>query len=409
LPLTITLAHAGKQHSYYVARSLQQLGHLDRFYTSSYVAPAWLQRRLATNNFWNRRFLPGLAAPQVQANWRLELQELYLRRRYGKTARAQEAVYARDMAFDAFMARRLPGRPSQWFWGFQGSCYQSLEAARQAGKGSICELSTAHITESIRILGEEQRLHPEWADSLDNLVFPPEYARRLAQEPHRADIVVAASQFTRQTLLADGIADNKIVVLPLGFDMEHVPYVPRPESDRLSQRPLRLLYAGTLTQRKGLKYLMEVMKRLNTPDITLTCIGHVQGSGQALQAYKPWFSHRPAVSQAELFGLYGEYDALVLPTIFEGFGLVIVEAMAAGLPVITTPHSMGPDLITEGYNGYLVPIRDERALEQAIVNLRQLGDAQYLAMRSHAHHSVQRYSWAAYAGNLRNFIHSRLL
>jgi glycosyltransferase involved in cell wall biosynthesis len=101
-----------------------------------------------------------------------------------------------------------------------------------------------------------------------------------------------------------------------------------------------------------------------------------------------------------MFKLYQEYDALVLPTVFEGFGLVIVEAMAAGLPVITTPHSIGPELISNSENGYIVPIRNEKALLEAIISLRYKSQEEYQAMRLNARKTVEAYTWQAYQTRL---------
>ena len=399
--LSVTLSHSGKQHSYHVAQGLKELGMLDKFYTSSYITQPFLQEYFLKkgNTFFTRRFQPGLAAPFVKARWDFELKEIIYRKLYGKTEKTQNAVYYRDVNFDKYIAKLLPRQSSNAFWGFQGSAHQSLLAAKQANKLAIVELATAHVKASVEILGEEAKLHPDFADSLDNLVFPDFYQKRLEEEPHIADLCIAASAFTKQTMLADGIAEDKIITLPLGFDMDYVPYQPSVKPG-FESKPLRLLYAGTLTQRKGIKYLLNVMQQLKSENITLTCIGGIQGSGDGLKAYNGLFTHIPAVSQLEMFKLYQEYDALVLPTVFEGFGLVIVEAMAAGLPVITTPHSIGPELISNSENGYIVPIRNENALLEAIVSLRSKSQEEYQAMRLSARKTVESYTWKAYQTRL---------
>jgi glycosyltransferase involved in cell wall biosynthesis len=406
--LKITVSHAGKQHSYHLARSLKQLGFLDKFYTSSYVSPLWLQQYFTkTNNtFFNRRYLAGLGGKFVDANWGFELKEVYLRARYGKTQATQDAVYQRDVNFDRYVAGCLAKRKSEVYWGFQGSSHDSLLAAKKANKLAVVELATAHVVAAKRILGEEALLHPEWADSIDNLVFPSFYQKRLEAEPHQADLVISASKFTTSTLLEDGISPDRIKLLPLGFELEHIPYIPKDETaDKyISKRPLRLLYAGNLTQRKGLMYLLEALRAFPKGEVELHIIGGVQGSGAALKQYEGEYHYHGRVSQYEMFQAYGNYDALVLPTVFEGFGLVIVEAMAAGLPVITTAHSMGPDVIEDGVSGYIVPIRDIQALESAIGNIRQLSDQQYWEMSAAARASVLNFTWQVYTQNLHKLV-----
>jgi len=404
--MKITLSHSGKQHAYHVANALMKLGYLDRFITSSYVTNLRLQRWFLSRNdqFFTRRFQPGLGGKFVESNWRFEFKEAFLRKRFGKSSIVQDAVYSRDVAFDNYVANRLPELPSDVFWGFQGSSMNSLKAANDLGRLSICELATAHVTGARKILGEEARLQPEWADSMDNLVFPVEYEKRLEQEPHIAQKVVAASEFTRQTLLDDNVPDQKIHKLYLGFDTKYISH--NPEHTPISNRPLKLLYAGTVTQRKGISYLLEAIKSFNKSDVELHIIGGIQGSGKAFLSQKKFYKYLPAVSQSVMFNLYKEYDALVLPTIFEGFGLVIVEAMAAGLPVIATPNSIAPEIIENGVDGFIVPIRQPEAIRLAIGKLRSMDNNQYSSMRQLVRNKVNLFTWDAYQKNLLFFLKS---
>jgi glycosyltransferase involved in cell wall biosynthesis len=395
--MRISVSHAGKQHSYHLAAALQKLGVLERFYTSSYIGPAWLQALVNNQDMLRRRFQPGLASPFVHYNWGYELREMYVKYRQGRGAAFTEAVYARDVQFDADMANLIANANSDTFWGFQGSALQTLKASKAAGKRTLLELATAHVSAAKKYLGEEARLQPDWADSFDNLVFPPAYERRLEEEPFVADFAVAASGFTRQTLLEAGMAPEKILYLPLGFEVDHVPYQ---ALEKRKPGPLRLLYAGNVTQRKGMAYLLDAMASVPKTVATLHVVGTVQGSGAAFAAHKELYTYQPAVSQQQLFGMYANYDALVLPTLFEGFGLVLVEAMAAGLPVITTAHSIGPELVDEGQTGYLVPIRDSLALIDAIEQMAELPEEQYLAMRLAARQKALSFTWDAYRDRL---------
>ncbi len=398
------LSHSGKQHSYYVARGLKRNGCLERFYTSGYLGNERLQTLVHkyNNSFWSRRFLDGLSGRDVASNWRFEIKEYLLRCWEGKSKRVQEAVYERDVKFDSYTASQLSKSKYDVFWGFQGSCKMSLTQAKLEGKITICELATAHVCAAKDILGQEALLHPEWADSIDNLVFPDVYEKRLEAEPHIADYCIVASDFSKKTLLDTGIAPSKIYKIPLGFDINYVSR--KTEIIPLENRPLKLLYAGTVTQRKGIFYLLEAMKHFSRTDVELHIIGGIQGSGSAFNTYKSTYIKNNPISQLEMFRTYKDYDALVLPSIFEGFGLVIVEAMAAGLPVITTNHSIGPELIKEGESGYIVPIRDIEAIRRAILSLRNLSTNEYKYMSDNAVNAASFYSWDKYDQNLKEFL-----
>jgi hypothetical protein len=393
----IILSHSGKQHAYYTAHALNELDVLAKFYTSSYIKSTWLQNKLLEigNQYWTRRFIQGVSGDKVDSNWRFELKEVLLRKFTGKSKLVQGLVYSRDVSFDSYVSKKIQkcDISDKIFWGFQGSCHESLKVANQIGMKSICELATAHVTGAKRILGEEKKLNPEWADSIDNLEFPSFYEERLEQEPHLADFVIAASEFTKKTLISDGINESRIIYQPLGFDIHNIPFT---ASRKMSENKFKLLYVGTVTQRKGVKYLLEAMKCLPSSDFELHIFGGIQGTGQALKKYEENFIYHPPVSQKEIYKKYKEYDALVLPTVFEGFGLVIVEAMAAGIPVITTSHSFGAELIKSYENGILIPIRDVGAIVKACEYIANLSEEKYLKLSQNARNSILEFSWDKY-------------
>lgn len=399
----IVISHSGKQHSYHVAKSLQELGFLNKFYTSSYIKNSSLQKYFLkkNNQFWTRRFLEGLSGVKVEANWRFEVPEHLGKIFKNDSKKIEELVYNRDEKFDTYISTIFSKTKPKYFWGFQGSCLKSLLAVKQNGGVAICELATAHITYAKHILNEEKLLHPEWADSISNVDFPSHYEKRLIEEPNEADIVIAASTFTKLSLTESGIPENKIQILPLGADVEHIKYL---DKKRDKSKPLKLLYAGTVTQRKGIYYLLEAIKHFNKSEVELHIIGNIFGSGNEFCKYKDFYTYHGSVSQQQLFNMYHEFDVLVLPTIFEGFALVIVEAMAAGLPVITTAHSIGPELINDDLNGYIVPIRNIEAIKLSIEKIVNKTADEFEEMSKKARFSALNYSWSEYSNRLKDFL-----
>ena len=79
--------------------------------------------------------------------------------------------------------------------------------------------------------------------------------------------------------------------------------------------------------------------------------------------YTDIFRHISSVPHTSLNQYYSSANVLVFPSLIEGFGLVLVEAMACGIPVITTPHTAGLDILTDGVEGFIIPIRDVEALK----------------------------------------------
>ena len=95
----------------------------------------------------------------------------------------------------------------------------------------------------------------------------------------------------------------------------------------------------------------------------------------------------------------GRHDVFVFPSLFEGFGLVILEAMAQGLPVITTSHTVGPDIIEDGVDGFIVPIRSSEAIAEKL-ELLAADRPRLEAMREAAIATARRFTWENYRRRL---------
>ncbi len=351
--LRVLVAHAGKQHAYRHALAVQKAGCLERFVTSGYYCPERFPDRCLAlsqrlDRALRRRNLSGLDCRRVVRRWGLELPELIARRLLGNGRVAEDLVYRRDAIFDRWVARRWAAS-GDVYWGFQGSCQQSLRAARAAGRTSVAEFATAHVTLAIKLLAAECEKHPEWADSISNFRFPDWYRERLETEPHEADFCVAASQFTKRSLMDVGIAEERIKLLPLGADLRE--FSPSPRS---ADGPFRILFVGGVGQRKGIKYLLDAYRKMRSPATELVIVGPLMGNGKALEQYRGCYTYLGRLDQSGVIEQMRRCHVLVLPSVFEGFGLVVPEAMATGMPVIASTHSIGPEIIRDGEDGFVL-------------------------------------------------------
>lgn len=352
----ILLSHAGKQHSYKLAISIQKLGRLKTFITSSYYDPSRFPDKLfakflSFNRFLAKRYEPYLSR-RVKRFFVFEIPELILRGLFGNSSFISNVVCLRDELFDMFVAKTQV-KNCKIFWGFQGSCLESLKVAKKNGMTTFLELATGHVKTAITILEEEKKKNPEWADSISNLYFPNWYLRRLEQEPFVSDYCIVASEFTKKTLEGVGIESRKIIKLPLGVDLERFRF-----KERVIKDPFQIIFVGGVGQRKGIKYLLEAVKLLNSDKIRLKIIGPIVGKGKAIKKYSKFYDYLGVLGNAEIVKHMHDSDCLVLPSLFEGFGLVIPEAMATGMPVVASPNSAAPEIIREGVDGFVVEPAD---------------------------------------------------
>jgi glycosyltransferase involved in cell wall biosynthesis len=140
-------------------------------------------------------------------------------------------------------------------------------------------------------------------------------------------------------------------------------------------RATQLLFVGQWLPMKGIAYLVEAFTRVATanPDLQLCCAGTMAPEEQVLASFpqhvRAKVNVRPRVTEGELLHLHRQSDIFVLPTLSEGFSLAVAEAMASGLPIVTTAVGAAPDMLFDRHNALLVPTRDPQALADAIADL----------------------------------------
>lgn len=267
---------------------------------------------------------------------------------------AADIVWERtELWFDRTVARKHLNMAAA-VYGYENAALQTFRAQRERAGQCFYDLPICHHKMAAEILAPELEQFPETQTSYDRHLqrMAPQRNERKDEELRLADHVFVASGFTKRSLLHVGVPENRISVVPYG-----APPVTQLEREPVP-RPFIFLCAGTQSVRKGVHYLLEAWRRLGAHSgVELWLIGHMQLPLRLLADLPGTVVIRPSVTKPELFELYRRAGALVFPSLVEGFGMVITEAMANGLPVITTPNTAGPELIEHGRNGFIVPIR----------------------------------------------------
>jgi len=299
-----------------------------------------------------------------------------------------DTVY-RDL--DEHVARELESMAGvTGVYAYEDGAEQSFRAARNRGMECVYELPIAHWETTQRLLREEAERLPAWRDTLTGLNDSPAKLERKSRELELADTVVVPSAFVFDSLPAHIRRNKRCVVAPFGAPCVADVVEAGPRGERL-----RVLFAGALTQRKGLADLFAAMKLLGRADVELVVMGSpIAPLAFYRQQYADFVYEAPR-PHAEVLSLMHTCDVLVLPAIVEGRALVQLEALASGLPLIVTRNAGGDDLVDEGQTGFVVPVRAPEALANRMAWFADHKPA-LADMRAEARRKAAQCPWARY-------------
>jgi glycosyltransferase involved in cell wall biosynthesis len=397
------VVHPGTQLSFRIARQLERHGCLSRFWTGfAYVPGSLLEYCIrclpaSLRRIVSSRRLTGVPSRKLRTRPLIEGRAMF-RLRSGQDEQA--VMFDRNTAFQRQVPRRELAM-SDVVIGFDTSSWILADRAAALDRPFILDQSIGHSLSYQMIFPMLQRQFPEWGEDLP--VRLPQVSAAEKSEHANAHRVVAASSFTRRTLVENGVAAEKIVVNPYGVDLGAFSPVPRPDKSR----PLRFVFLGILGARKGLPLLLQAWRslseKLSSKNAELWLVGPLNPRHASLIPPLSGLKVIGKVPHSELPGLLRQCDVLVFPSYFEGFGLVLLEAMAAGLPIIATDATAAPDLITNGVEGYVIPVGDVDALRQALERFI-LSPADLTRMSPAARQCAERYSWDAYGDRWVNML-----
>lgn len=307
-------------------------------------------------------------------------------------------------AVDKAAARRLPRLVRTGAVGavyaYEDGAFATFEQAKRLGLKCVYDLPIAHWETGRKLMQQEAERLPAWAVTLGGGIRDSAAKlERKDNELNLADVVVVPGQFVRDSLPA-WAAGKRVVVAPFGspeaVEVNHgKEEMKKPKADR----PLRVLFAGSMGQRKGLGDLFAAMRLLNRPDVELVVMGAPLASFDLYRRELPHFTYVPGRPHEQVLALMRSCDVFCLPSIVEGRALVMQEAMSQGLPLLITPNTGGADLIREGDTGFLIPIRSPEAIAEKLTwfldNRSELPRMNGLA-RQHA----AQYTWTNYTARI---------
>jgi glycosyltransferase involved in cell wall biosynthesis len=362
----VTVSSGGPFHAYHLVRGVQRAGYLRRFITG----------------IFNHKDAPDIDRSRVKQIIPPELAGMAIQMLPGASS-IYFSYFIRDNWFDLAARRFIDGGDILDVFNHFG--LYSMRKARQIGMKTIVQRSSAHPVYHHQVLSEEYERFGLKLSGVSQILF-----KKHVQEYVEADLIVVPSDFVWQSMAAHGVPEHKLRRVHFGFAPERF----HPQPDENANRTFRVLFVGSVSLQKGVQYLLEAFKQLSLPDAELVFVGGQFPDSRAfLPAYEGLYRHIPFVPQHRLVELYHSASVFVLPSLQDGFGMVVYEAAACGLPVIISENVGAP--IRDGRDGYIVPIRDSDALADRLLCLYQnptLRREMGLSARAY----VEQFTWDRY-------------
>ena len=303
--------------------------------------------------------------------------------------------------FDREVARRVREMRFDAVYAYEGGALATFREAKRARVAALYELPSSHWYWEHKLLSEEAQRNPELANLLPKLNDSPRHMEWKDEELRLADVVIVPSQHVRETL-AGVVPDERIRVVSYGAP----PVRPRKPAENDTKRPLKVLFVGALIQRKGIGYLLDAVDSLGS-EVELTMVGGRVAANAKVDAACDRWRWFESLTHAEVLAQMREADVLVLPSLAEGLALVVLEALACGLPVIVTPNTGALEFVHDGWEGFVVPVCRPDAIADRLHRLYK--DRELLAdMSRNAQETAARKSWESYRTNLAETVRAAL-
>jgi glycosyltransferase involved in cell wall biosynthesis len=341
----------------------------------------------ANPSFYYRRY-PELVG-RVTYTSPYYLPGLALGRLPGLKGISRELDWWASRSFDRAAAKKLVSSSVLIAWAW--SAAHSFKTARERGiKCVVEECGSAQFHQEKILSDEYERFGLKYRNQIAARVIANE-----RRECELADAILCPSEYVANSFNVYGVPRSRCIVLPYAMNPRFRASSPKP-----AKGMLEVLYVGSVGFRKGLLYLLDALRLLDDPRIRCTVIGRIDPDITAfLDPYRSFFRHIPWVSHEELPQYFRAASVFVLPSLDEGMAYVVMEALASGTPVITTPHSGAEGVLRHGKNGLLVPIRDAEAIAVALNSCVE--DPDRVTMLSiEALKTATSWTWDDYASSL---------
>ncbi len=402
--LSVTVASPdARPPAYQAAAGLADAGVLHEFVTGFYYdgegSFSAIGKRIAPRSFaslerkLSRRHQPGIPAERVRAFPAFDV-ALAVENRSNSPVRHRVARW-RTRRFDRDLTRSLRRNPPGLLLAFSDVASEfGLPYCGQAGIPAVVSMVHGDVREEVEVLNREQERSPDFFPiylgdgPLDRTELGWLHDRRL-QDLELADLILVPSDHIAETLQLHGTDRSRIAVIPYAADTQR--FLPKP--GKRHDESCVFLFAGGITQRKGIKYLLEAWRLVRRPGWRLGLLGGLPRDTSALEPFRDEVDFLGRVGHSEMPAKMAEADVFVFPSLFEGSAVVTYEALACGLPSIVTAESGA--VARDGLDGSIVAGADVESLAASMERMGRdpsLRETMSLSARARA----EEFDWARY-------------
>ena len=277
---------------------------------------------------------------------------------------------------------------------WSGSAEKSFKKINLLKKNiiKILERGSTHISFQNKILEEEfKKLR------IDKIPIDKRIIEKEIREYNLSDYIFVPSAFAKKTFIENGINEKKIIKVPYGTNLDEF------YAEENISKQFTIISTGHISVRKGSLYLLEAFSELNLDDSKLLMVGNIEKD--LFPFLKPFFLNpniifQKHVNQKKLRSFYNNSNLFVTSSLEEGLAVVQIQAMACGLPLICTPNSGGEELIEEGKNGFICPIRDKDYLKNKIIYFYNNREKLKIFGKNSNYKAKNYFSWDKYSQDI---------
>ncbi|MBK6931259.1 MAG: glycosyltransferase family 4 protein [Saprospirales bacterium] len=376
--MNILVSNFGRQHASRLLLALEQKGWLTAFYTAlateklpQQVLPQIWQKAL------RKRAFSGIPIQKIEHFPVLFLLERALRSLLPGISRTTGDW------FDRHVASRLEKVRPDLVLTYENTNRETMRTAKRLGIPTVLDLAQIHH--------DDITAYGRWFMSPEELKEETEVVNpRKAEALQYTDYVLVLSTFAAASMIRHGWPSNRLFTINLGIDPQQF----TPKEHYPAEGPLRLLFVGTITRRKGLAILLEACNNLKHLPVELTLIGPMSDGSDLVRENAGRFRYLPFLHHDQLAAHYQEADVFVFPSLLDSWAQTVMESMACGTPVIVTENTGAKDAVYQG-GGWVIPANDASALRSCLLHCAANRDE--IETKGRQAHAIARlYTWEHY-------------